>query len=101
MPASTALRVRTPGGSNRRSRSATRIFPDCRRRGYATEAVRALLAWAEQQGTHHFIASIAPDNAASLALVRRLGFQETGRHWDDEDGEELEFELLRGVSGGA
>ena len=25
--------------------------------------------------------------------MRRLGFVEVGRHWDDEDGEELEFEL--------
>src|SRR6266542_3413803 len=24
---------------------------------------------------------------------RRLGFREIGRHWDEEDGEELEFEL--------
>jgi hypothetical protein len=29
--------------------------------------------------------------AASGALV---GFVEVGRHWDDEDGEELEFELV-------
>jgi len=36
---------------------------------------------------------------AMLALVRRLGFQEIGRHWDEEDGEELEFELR--ISDGA
>ena len=29
----------------------------------------------------------------SNAIVGRLGFEQTGRHWDDEDGEELEFEL--------
>jgi [ribosomal protein S5]-alanine N-acetyltransferase len=56
--------------------------------------------WAESEhGIQHFVASVEPGNAASLAVVRRLGFEQTGRHWDDEDGEELEFELR--VSGGA
>jgi ribosomal-protein-alanine N-acetyltransferase len=69
------------------------IFEPYRRRGYAGEAVRALIHWAEGEGIDRFIASIGPDNVPSLALVRRLGFREVGRHWDDEDGEELEFEL--------
>ena len=45
------------------------------------------------QGIDHFVASVGPGNEPSLAIVRRLGFVEVGRHWDDEDGEELEFEL--------
>jgi RimJ/RimL family protein N-acetyltransferase len=69
------------------------IFPEHRRHGYAGEAVRALLDWARAQGIHRFIASVGPHNEPSLAIVRRLGFVEVGRHWDDEDGEELEFEL--------
>jgi [ribosomal protein S5]-alanine N-acetyltransferase len=69
------------------------IFPDHRRQGYATEAVVALLGWARTQGIHRFVASVGPQNEPSLAIVRRLGFREVGRHWDDEDGEELEFEL--------
>jgi ribosomal-protein-alanine N-acetyltransferase len=73
------------------------IFPSHRGRGYATEAVQALIGWARAQGIDHFIASISPDNAASLALARRLGFREVGRHWDEEDGEELELELLTGA----
>jgi hypothetical protein len=32
-------------------------------------------------------------NAPSLAIVRRLGFVQTGEYWDDEDGLELVFEL--------
>jgi RimJ/RimL family protein N-acetyltransferase len=76
------------------------ILEPYRRRGYATEVVRTLLDWASNKhGIQHFIASISPGNEASLALVRRLGFQEFGRHWDEEDGEELEFELQ--ISGGA
>jgi RimJ/RimL family protein N-acetyltransferase len=70
------------------------IFPEHRRRRYATEAVVALLDWARAQGIHRFIASVGPENEPSLKLVRRLGFVEVGRHWDDVDGEELEFELV-------
>jgi len=70
------------------------IYPQYRRRGYATEAARALIAWAhEERGIRRFLFSIAPDNEPSLAIARRLGFSEVGRHWDEEDGEELEFEL--------
>jgi ribosomal-protein-alanine N-acetyltransferase len=70
------------------------VFEPYRRRGYATEVVRALIDWASREhGIRRFIASISPENEASLALVRRLGFRGIGRHWDEEDGEELEFEL--------
>ena len=69
------------------------IFPEHRRQGYATEAVRALLDWGRAQRIHRFVASVGPGNEPSLRIVRGLGFVEVGRHWDDEDGEELEFEL--------
>jgi ribosomal-protein-alanine N-acetyltransferase len=69
------------------------IFPEHRRRGYATEAVVALLDWARTQGIDRFLASVGPQNEPSLRIVRGLGFVEVGSHWDDEDGEELEFEL--------
>jgi RimJ/RimL family protein N-acetyltransferase len=71
-----------------------RIEVPHRRRGYATETVRALVRWAsEEQGIHAFVASVAPDNEPSLAIVRKLGFHHVGEHWDDEDGRELEFVL--------
>lgn len=70
------------------------ILADHRGRGYATEAVRALVEWAAaDKAVRRFVASIAPQNVPSLALARKLGFVEVGRHWDDEDGEELEFVL--------
>ncbi|MBD0329853.1 MAG: GNAT family N-acetyltransferase [Thermoleophilia bacterium] len=73
------------------------IFPPYRGRGYASEAVRALIGWARgERGIRRFVASVAPDNAPSLAIVRKLGFVETGRHWDEEDGEELELQLELG-----
>lgn len=65
-----------------------------RRRGYAEESVRALFGWAQREhGVTLFIASIAPGNAPSLALARKLGFVQTGVQIDEEDGEELVFEL--------
>lgn len=87
----------SPGRNARKDPKALEVgytvFAPYRRRGYATEAVRALLSWATAEGVDRFLASVGPDNIPSLALVRRLGFREVGRHWDDEDGEELEFEL--------
>jgi RimJ/RimL family protein N-acetyltransferase len=52
------------------------------------------MAWArEEHGVRRFILSIAPSNEPSLAIARRLGFEQTGEQWDDEDGLELVFEL--------
>jgi [ribosomal protein S5]-alanine N-acetyltransferase len=70
------------------------IFEPYRRRGYATEVARALMEWAEKKhGIRHFVASVGPWNEPSLAMMLRLGFEQTGRHWDEVDGEELEFQL--------
>jgi GNAT superfamily N-acetyltransferase len=67
------------------------VEPGWRREGYATEAVAAMLDWAAGRGIHRIRAAIAPTNAASLAVVRRFGFRQTGSQWDEEDGEELVF----------
>jgi len=70
------------------------VEPTDRRQGFALEAVRALFAWAHANyAITHFVASVSPTNVPSLALVRRLGFVQMGSQWDDEDGEELVFEL--------
>jgi L-amino acid N-acyltransferase YncA len=55
--------------------------------------VRGLLGYAREHGVRSFVASVGPGNEPSLRLVRGLGFVEVGRHWDDEDGEELELVL--------
>ena len=55
-----------------------------RRRGYATEAVQALIAWAvTQHKIRRFIASISPSNQPSIGLVTKLGFRQTGTQWDE------------------
>jgi RimJ/RimL family protein N-acetyltransferase len=64
-----------------------------RRQGYAREAADALCARAATTGQiDSILASVSPDNEASLGLISRLGFRHTGRRWDDEDGWELTFE---------
>jgi [ribosomal protein S5]-alanine N-acetyltransferase len=79
-----------------------RIFPEFRRQGFALEAVRGLFDWAElESGTSvlfdpevkAFVASVSPNNLASLVLIAKLGFVQIGRQWDEQDGEELVFEL--------
>ena len=66
-----------------------------RGRGYATAAATELLRRAEERGIRHFVACTAPDNEPSLAIIRRLGFTQTGEAMDEEDGLELVFELER------
>jgi RimJ/RimL family protein N-acetyltransferase len=70
------------------------LLPEARGHGYAIEAVRAAFDWATRvHGIHRFRASVSPDNDRSLNLIGKLGFQQVGDQWDDEDGLELVFEL--------
>jgi [ribosomal protein S5]-alanine N-acetyltransferase len=72
------------------------IFEPHRGHGYATEAAAALMDWAHaEKDIRRFVASVAPANAPSLAIVKKLGFVQTGEQWDEEDGLELVFELER------
>jgi len=72
------------------------VMSGYRRRGYAVEAARALMDWAaEEHGVARFFVAIAPDNAASLAMVVKLGFEQAGEQIDEEDGLEYVFELVR------
>jgi RimJ/RimL family protein N-acetyltransferase len=89
-----------PPGSNARGNPDAieigyTIEPPYRGRGYATEAAVELLRRAEERGVRHYIASSAPDNEPSLAVIRKLGFTQTGEVMDEEDGLELVFELER------
>jgi ribosomal-protein-alanine N-acetyltransferase len=66
-----------------------------RGRGFASAAAAELLRRAEERGVRHFVASCAPHNEPSLAVIRKLGFVQTGEAMDEEDGLELVFELER------
>ena len=66
------------------------VFPEHRGRGYATEAARAMIEWARRErGVRHFLSGIRPDNAPSLRVIEKIGFQ---RRAEVVDGE-LIFEL--------
>ena len=50
-----------------------------RNRGYATEAARAMLAWAHREhGVTHFVSGVEPDNMPSLRVTDKLGYKPTG-----------------------
>jgi [ribosomal protein S5]-alanine N-acetyltransferase len=69
------------------------VIPEQRGRGYAAAALGALLTRAATDaGVRTIRATISPDNAASLHIVRAADFVEVGEQWDDEDGLELVFE---------
>ena len=69
------------------------VHPAWRRQGLATEIAGGLLAWAAEQGAARCRANTAPDNAASQAVLARLGFVRTGEELDEVDGLEWVYEL--------
>ncbi len=80
------------------------IFPEYRGRGFATEAVHALMNWcAQHREIENFVLSIAPENVLSQAIARRFGFKKVGEQIDECDGLEEMFLLPteQFVAGGA
>jgi RimJ/RimL family protein N-acetyltransferase len=67
------------------------VFTPYRGQDYAKEAAAALVEWAFRQGESEVYASVAPDNAPSLAVVHCAGFIEIGTQIDEVDGLELVF----------
>lgn len=68
------------------------VFPEDRRRGYATETATALMEWATRvYGIRRFISATTPQNAPSLRVHEKLGFVRTGEVVDGE----IIFELRR------
>jgi RimJ/RimL family protein N-acetyltransferase len=47
-------------------------------KGYATEAGRALIAWAFRQDTEELFAVAGPNNVRATATAKRLGMQWVG-----------------------
>ena len=75
------------------------VYVPFRRRGYATEAVLALMHWAYTQHAQRcFVVSVSPQNLASTAMAHALGFTRCGSHIDDDDGPEIIF--VKRIDGG-
>jgi RimJ/RimL family protein N-acetyltransferase len=63
------------------------LHPDSWGQGLASEAARAVLTRAFDQGVVEVFAVVRPDNAASLAVCRRIGMEPLGRtrrYYDSE-----------------
>ena len=77
------------------------LRPDCHGHGYATEAARAMMAWARQDlGLTRFIAHCDAENAASQAVMRRLGMRlvdDTGTR-KNRGSDEIRRECLYEIS---
>lgn len=71
------------------------VFAPFRSHGFAKEAARALVEWALSNGEAKVYASVSPDNAASLAVVRSVGFTQVGTQVDEVDGLELVFAIAQ------
>ncbi len=56
-----------------------RIHPAHHRQGYGREAVAAIIDWLiDAHAIHRFVGVAAAENAASIALLRALGFRQEG-----------------------
>jgi [ribosomal protein S5]-alanine N-acetyltransferase len=59
-------------------------LPAFQGRGYASEAVQALVAWGlAQPGVRRVVANCLADNAASIRVLRKAGMRQTGRDRDN------------------
>jgi [ribosomal protein S5]-alanine N-acetyltransferase len=68
------------------------VLPDYRGQGWAKAALSALLARAEAEpAVRRVLATVAPDNSPSLAVVRAAGFVHVGEQMDPVDGLELVY----------
>ena len=64
------------------------------RRGYATEALTGMWLWViNQPGVELLRYTVDPNNDASVAVIRKFGFERVGQQIDPEDGPEDIYEL--------
>jgi len=69
-------------------------YPDVEGNGFATEAARALIAWAlEKPGVARVCASLPPDNHPAIRVAEKVGMRLMGTVWE----EDLDEVLLYGI----
>jgi RimJ/RimL family protein N-acetyltransferase len=72
------------------------VYPEWERRGYASEAARALTDWAlTTAGAAIVRATMVPDNTASMRVARKAGLRRRGRTIHRDEGEVLVYEIAR------
>ncbi len=70
------------------------IHVNFQRRGYATETLTGMWWWViDQPGVELLRYTVAPDNEASVAVIKKFGFECVGQQLDPEDGPEDIYEL--------
>lgn len=70
------------------------VYPHHERKGYATEAVEALINWAVGwENVRSVRATIPPWNAPSLRVAEKLGMSHIALAHDDEVGEVMVWEM--------
>jgi len=66
------------------------VLPDYRNRGYVFEAARSVVAYArEELKLQRLTAIVSPENAASVALIRKLGLEFERMHRMSGDDDEV------------
>lgn len=70
------------------------VFPDERGRGYAFEGMRAILELAKERGFGIVQDQVRVDNAASIALHEKLGFETDGYVFKNAKGRDVLIYLL-------
>ena len=64
------------------------------RRGYATEALIGMWSWVINQPAVELLRyTVDPNNEASVAVIKKFGFEHVGQQIDPEDGPEDIYEM--------
>jgi len=78
------------------------MYPAFEGRGYATEAVRAMIAWAFAQPGVREVRALAPVwNTPALRVAENVGMRPVASEEDDDVGEVLLYALTTPASGGS
>jgi ribosomal-protein-alanine N-acetyltransferase len=76
------------------------MYPGRAGKGYATEAVRALVDWAFAQSGVRAVRALAPVwNTPAVHVAEKVGMRPVASDEDDEVGAVLVYETIRGRSG--
>ena len=70
------------------------VHNDFQRRGYATEALIGMWSWVvDQAGVELLRYTVDTNNEASVAVIKKFGFERVGQQIDPEDGPEDIYEM--------